>query len=443
MHRRLADSIYFALLVVAVALAAWLSVHWQGRVDLSRDSRASLSAASRDALTALDGPVEVVSWARPAGGLREPVAAFVARYTLVKPDLVLRFADPDADPAAARAAGIRVDGELVLTHRDRQEKLAELNEREFTRALLRLSRSGTRVVGFVSGHGERRADGAANHDFGDFAAALAEQGVRCVAVDLATQGVPANIDALVVADPRLPYAEAEEGALVRFVDEGGALWWLTEPASPAPLAVLARALGVQVLPGVVVDASGQALKVNEDPRFVVVPHYPPQEALRDFDLTTLYPQAAALGAIGGDTFASAPLVRSGERSWNETGTVAGEIRFDAGGDEIPGPHDLALALTRLSPRPDREQQRVIVTGDADFLANSFLGNGGNRALGLRLANWLVGDDALVAIAPVEVPDRLLALSARATAWIALGLLVGLPLLLLATGAVIAWRRRRR
>jgi ABC-type uncharacterized transport system involved in gliding motility auxiliary subunit len=442
MRRPLADTLYLALLFVAIATAAWLSVRWQGRVDLSHGARASLSQASRDALAALDGPVTVESWARPSGGLREPIAAFVARYSALEPDLALRFVDPDADPGAARAQGITVDGEIVIRHGDRHEQLAELNEREFTRALLRLSRTGTRVIAFASGHGERRPDGAANHDFGDFAAALAAQGVRALRVDLATQALPANVDALVIADPRVPYGEAELAAVRAFVDAGGALWWLTEPASPAPLAPLARALGVQLLPGVVVDATGQSLGIG-DPRFVALASYPAHPALRAFDLTTLFPQAAPLAALGSHAFAAAPLLRSGERSWNETGEVADAIRFDAGGDEIPGPHDLALALTRLSPRPDREQQRVVVSGDADFLANSYLGNGGNRALGLRLANWLVGDDALVDIAPVEVPDRLLALTPRATALIALVLLIGVPLSLLATGAAIAWRRRRR
>ncbi|HET7844168.1 MAG TPA: Gldg family protein, partial [Xanthomonadales bacterium] len=239
MRRPVADTLFLALLVVAIAIAAWLSVRWQGRVDFSHGARATLSPASRDALAALDGPVDVVSWARPSGGLREPIAAFVARYTQAKPDLKLRFADPDADPQAARAQGVRIDGELVIGHGDRHERLTELNEREFTRALLRLSRDATRVIGFASGHGERRPDGDANHDFGDFAAALAEQGVRAVRVDLATQAIPATLDALVVADPRVPYGDAELAALAGYVESGGALWWLTEPASPVPLEPLA------------------------------------------------------------------------------------------------------------------------------------------------------------------------------------------------------------
>ena len=65
-----------------------------------------------------------------------------------------------------------------------------------------------------------------------------------------------------------------------------------------------------------------------------------------------------LGAVGGARFAAAPLLRTGERSWTESGAIQGGIAYDAGSGELPGPHDLALALTRLSPSPDRDEQRV-------------------------------------------------------------------------------------
>jgi ABC-type uncharacterized transport system involved in gliding motility auxiliary subunit len=136
-------------------------------------------------------------------------------------------------------------------------------------------------------------------------------------------------------------------------------------------------------------------------------------------------------------------VQSSQRSWSETGAIAEHIAYDADSAEMPGPLDLGLALTRLSPRPDRDEQRVVVLGDGDFLSNSFLGNGGNRALGLRIVNWLLQEDALVDIAPIEAPDRSLVLDERTRALLGVGLLIALPLALLAAGAVIAWRRRRR
>ena len=62
-----------ALLLLAVALASWLSVRWQWRLDLSHAQRASLTQASIDVLRAFDGPVEVISYARPDGRLRATI----------------------------------------------------------------------------------------------------------------------------------------------------------------------------------------------------------------------------------------------------------------------------------------------------------------------------------------------------------------------------------
>jgi hypothetical protein len=196
-----------------------------------------------------------------------------------------------------------------------------------------------------------------------------------------------------------------------------------------------------VLPGTVVDAAAQGLGIG-DPGYAAISRYPKHAMTRDFDLTVLLPQAAALAAGGVPAFDVQPILRSSERSWTESGAVSGEIRYDADAGEIPGPLDLGLALSRLSPRPDRAEQRVVVVGDGDFLSNQFLGNGGNRALGTRIVDWLLADDALLDIAPAQAPDRELALTRTAVAWIGLGWLFGAPLGLLAIGAAIAWRRRR-
>jgi len=431
------------LLVLAVALAGWLSVHWQWRGDFSFGQRASLSQATLDVLAALDGPVEVVSYARPVGALRETVGAFVARYRQRKADLTLRFVDPDLDPGAMRARGISLDGEIELSFEGRSQRLTTLNEREFTLALLRLSRGAERVLAFISGHGERAPDGEANFDLGRFGQALAADGIRSVRLDLSTVAeIPANTDVVVIAGPRVPLAPAQAAAMVRWVDAGGALLWLTEPGVEDGMDALAQALGLRMLPGIAVDAAAQGLGIG-DPGFAAVSKFPSHPITRDFDLTVLLPQAAAYAVVGAGSFDAKPILRTSDRSWTESGAIAAEIRYDADAGEIPGPLDLGFALTRLSPRPDRTEQRVVVIGDGDFLSNSFLGNGGNRALGARAVNWLLADDAMVDIAPVQAPDRTLALTRTQGGVIGIGFLLVLPLLLLLTGALIAWRRRRR
>ena len=86
---------------------------------------------------------------------------------------------------------------------------------------------------------------------------------------------------------------------------------------------------------------------------------------------------------------------------------------------------------------------MVVIGDGDFLSNSFLGNGGNRALGERVFDWLLGDDALVDLPPRGAPDRIMVLSQGMLNMLTVGFLFVLPLLLFAIGATITWRRRRR
>ncbi len=111
-----------------------------------------------------------------------------------------------------------------------------------------------------------------------------------------------------------------------------------------------------------------------------------------------------------------PILRSSDKSWNETGHIpkvgeaADTIRQDADAGEIPGPLDLGFALSRISPRPDKREQRVVVIGDGDFLSNSFLGNGGNREFGQRVFDWLLGDDDQIAVPDKSAPDRVLALT---------------------------------
>ncbi len=67
----------------------------------------------------------------------------------------------------------------------------------------------------------------------------------------------------------------------------------------------------------------------------------------------------------------------------------------------------------------------------------------NLDLGMRLVNWLVGDGAHINIPPDTAPDTRVDLSRTAVIVLGFGVLLVLPLALLATGLFIGWRRRRR
>lgn len=437
--RRL-DGWLFALAMVLGTLAAgYLTARYQYVSDWTHGGRASLSPESRAVLARLDGPVDIVSYANPQGSLRQTIAGFVQRYQQVKPDISLRFVDPQLDPAAMREQGISVDGELVIHYKGHEQRLDDLSsEAPMTNALERLARGGDRIVAFVSGDGERRADGKANADMGIFMSQLESRGMRAVPLNFAqATAVPEHTDLVVLASPAAPLQTGAVKALVDYVRNGGNLLWLTEPAPPGSgdlgLKPLADVLGVQVLPGTLSDPSGAALGLK-DPHMIALGDYPAQAITRGFTLTTLFPDVAALARTANNDWSTTPFLRSGPQSRIETGTES---------DTLPGqPLDFAFALTRLSPSPDKSQQRVAVIGDGDFLSNTYLGNGGNRALGERVFDWLLGDDALVNLPPRGAPDRVLRLSQGELNLVSLGLLAALPLLLLLIGGWVVWRRRR-
>lgn len=448
LFRRLDGWLFAVLLLLAAAAIGYLTTRYNHVADWTAHGRISLSAESRAVLKQLKGPVEIVSYTNPQGNLRQTVAGFLQRYQSVKPDLSLRFVDPQLDPAKMRQLGITVDGALIIHYKGREQRLDELSERSLTNALERLVRGNDRIVAFVTGDGERRADGQANADMGTFIKQLDARGMRSVPLNFSqVSAVPEHTDLVVLASPALALPPGAVKALVSYVQDGGNLLWLTEPSNDnLGLKPLADALGIRVLPGVLVDGSGAALGLH-DPRMIALGSYLPHAITRGFTLTTLFPQASALAQVSQSGWAVAPFLRTGPQSWTEFQPIdnsgTSSIRFDPDQGELKGPLDFGFALSRLSPSPDKSEQRVVVIGDGDFLSNTFLGNGGNRALGERVFDWLLGDDKLVNLPPRGAPDRLLKISQGELNVISVGFLIVLPLLLLLIGGLIVWRRRRR
>jgi ABC-type uncharacterized transport system involved in gliding motility auxiliary subunit len=171
----------------------------------------------------------------------------------------------------------------------------------------------------------------------------------------------------------------------------------------------------------------------------LVTHYPKHPATAGFNLVTLFPHTAGIMAVGETGWKTTPLLRTLPGSWNETGAIKGEISRNQEHGEIAGPLDIGIAFTR---ELKQGSQTVMVISDGDFLSNSYLGNGGNLDLGVNLIRWLSSDFKLLDIPARTAPDLKLELSTTASTTISLGFLLVLPLLFLATGIIVWWRRRR-
>jgi ABC-type uncharacterized transport system involved in gliding motility auxiliary subunit len=434
--RRLNGGLFALLVLIGAGAAGFLTSRHAIVSDWTYRSRASVPPETRAILAKFDGPVDIVSYASPQGDLRERVATVLKRYQQVKPDLRLRFVDPQQDPAAMRNLGITVDGEMILHYRDREQRLDTLTELTLTDAFERLVRGSDRIVAFVTGDGERHADGDANADLGTFMSQLEHSGMRAVPLNFSqVTSVPDHTDLVVLASPQAALSAGASKALSDYIANGGNVLWLADPGNQDPsLQPLADALGIRILPGEVIDTSNAALGLK-DPRMIALGDYPPSAITRGFTLATLFPEVAPLAQTRKSDWKIDPILRTSPQATMQSLGAASTA-------PLKGPLDFGFALSRLSPSPAKSEQRIVVLGNGDFLSNSFLGNGGNRALGERIFNWLLGDDQLLSMPPRGAPDRALNVSQAELDVLSIGFIVGLPLLLLIIGGAIAWRRRR-
>ncbi|MCP4127135.1 MAG: ABC transporter, partial [Gammaproteobacteria bacterium] len=321
----------------------------------------------------------------------------------------------------------------------RAENISSINEEALSNTIQQLMQGAERWIGIIEGHGERRADGRANHDIGGFGDELQRKGYKLRHLNLATMAeLPQNLSLLIIASPQVDYLPQEVASIQRYLEAGGNLLWLLEPGSLHGLDRLKKMLGVLILPGTIVDANSASMRLP-DPTMALVTHYPRHLATANFKLISVFPHAAAIEAVGDTGWDSTPLLSTLSGSWNETGPIQGEVARNQQQGEIAGPLNIGIAFSR---KLQQDMQNVMVIGDGDFLANSYLGNGGNMNLGLNLIRWLSSDEQLLDIPARTAPDLHLELSRTASTIIGLGFLLVLPLLFVTAGALIWWRRRR-
>jgi ABC-type uncharacterized transport system involved in gliding motility auxiliary subunit len=429
------------LLITLTVLLAWLSIRYPVQADWTRNGRYTLSAASAAVLKQAGGKLSVTAYARDQRDLHQAIRRFVAMYQKVKPDIELKFVNIDAAPERVRREGIRVNGELVVSYRGRSEHVRSATEANFTHAVQRLIRGSQRWLAFLQGHGERDPLGKANYDLGEWAQQLRERGFRLQSINLGKiNAIPENTSVLVIASPQVRLLTGEIAAVVQYVQDGGNLLWLRDPGDRSGLAPLAEALHLKFGHGTVIDTAGRLLGIDNPTVTVITKSlYGDHPALKGFHYTTLFPGAVSLRYTGKDEWQATSLLNTGDHTWLESGPLAGQVRLDPGKD-TPGPLSIGLALER---HRNGNTQRVAVIGDGDFLSNTYVENAGNMALGLRLVNWLSGDDDLIDIPDRTVEDTRLNMPSTLTGSIGLFFLIVLPALLLLTGATVWWRRRKR
>jgi ABC-type uncharacterized transport system involved in gliding motility auxiliary subunit len=417
--------------------------------DLTEDRQYSLAPETIAALKALKTDVRLIGfYSQQQADSRDALRPLLQQYQEESGGRVsVDFIDPRQQPFAAQEFGVTRDASLVVAMGSASEVTSSATEQEITGAIVRLSNPGSRVVYFLTGHGERDLQGSDELGYDQLRQTLEAKNYSVQELSLLiTPKVPDDALAVVVAGPTAPLSPAEVDALSAYLDQGGGLVVLDDPppaktagSTSDPLAsYLATTWGLELRQDVIVDLSSSM------PLAAIAASYathPVTDKLKS--LATYFPTSRSLAVTPSDAATTrTELVLTGSNSWGETNleglSQKSSIEFNAGAD-TPGP-----LVVEATAEDSAKAARLVVVGDSDFGSNADFYGLGNGDLLVNSIDWAARQDALISLTPKETTQRFVTPPSREV--LALVFVVGvlaIPAMFLILGLATWWGRRSK
>ena len=381
---------------------------------------------------------------------------------------------------------------MKLTYKGRSTFLRVFNdqvvwpmEAEVSAAFKRLLQAKMPKIAFVTGNGERKTNKKGDREYKTvtsdktFRYALINQGFDVDTVSLNTQNIPDNIKALVIADPQSELSAVAIGKIKAYIAKGGNLLIAGEPGRQQMLNPLLATLGVQmnngmltqqsddyaptlVLPNLTKAAIGFA-KIMDKPSVDTLPVSMNGVAALSYHDTSSFRIQPLLGTEAGlvvNTMRRNPdldIVNSKEevKSAGRGGFI---MAMPMGAGNAPKKKisplanknisketfTTALALTR---QINGKQQRIFISGDADFLSNSELNRYqpqvSNFTFSTALFSWLNYGEYPVDASRPDAKDNRVTVSLDHVSFLKIVYIYVIPGLILIFAAVFLIRRKRK
>lgn len=453
---------------ILVALGIVVAINYLGtrqskRWDLTENQAFSLSEQSIKVLQGLDAPVQISVYDQQLNFDNFRARLDVYRYESDKVNV--EYVDIDRNPARAKQAEVQQTGTILITYKDRVQRVTSSEEQDITNALIKVVTGKEKKVYFSQGHGERDTAGSDRLGYSTIVTALGRDNYTVEKLVLAQQkDVPADATVVVIAGPQTDLLAPEVDALKRFVAKGGKVMVLLDPPEPngadlPNLRAFVKDWAIEFGNDIVVDASGMGQLFGGDASVPVAATYPAHPTTEGFRVMTAFPLSRSVQTVegGANGRTAQPLVQTSAQSWAETdlkNLATGKVEFNADQGDKQGPITLGAAASapateapapdpsgNASPDAPKPESRIVAFGDSDFAANNAIGIQGNQDFFLNAVNWLAQQENLIAIRPREAQDRRITLTADQQQRIMLLSIFIIPGLVLAGGVYTWWRRR--
>lgn len=436
-------SLVFVLLV-AVNI---IGVRKYKTFDFSLAQTNTLSPQSVQMVKSLNEDLKVIYFYKEGTeGVEQNRRSFIdliKKYQDQSDRMKLEFVEINDRPDLAEKYAVRQGTQtVIMDYQGRQSRIEKIDEQELTSAIVKVTRATSKKVYFLSGHQELSLEAAKDGSSMAMLKDLLTNNRYTVAEHSFTQStqVPKDADVLVIAGPKMNFLDVEVKALQEYLNRGGSVILALETGFKTGLEPLLKSIGITLKNNYIATVLQTPMGTAVDPRFA-----------RGSVFSTT---SQITKPFGGNQFTvfrlPTALLKTKElppgiaidEVVKTTEAVMGfnDTKFDKEGEK--GPYALALSVTGKLPGSDsKEEFRMLVTGDADFLNDQYLYQNLNRDLALNSISYLAKEENMISITPKEVETSELALTPTAFTLFIFGVVIPLPLLFFISSGVLWYRRR--
>jgi len=442
-------SMVFLLIIVLIGV---MSIKYKVRVDLTKNSRYTLSSQTIKILKSLKNDVEVIAFYRSDERTRQAMFDLLGEYSYHSSKFSVRFVDPDRSPTEAIKYGISSYRTTLLRYGDKEEVVGTESENRLTNALIRLLSKETKVIYFTKGHGEKKIHSMEADGYGLVREAIERENhqVRELLL-LNEEKVPEDAAVLVVSGPEADFLPAELDKITDFVSKGGRVLFMIDPNGANSFVKYLSEYGFEIGYDLIIDKMSQVYGANYLTP-VIVQYDSKHPVTHEFELATFFPAARSVHIKEEPAKGSFDLAKTSEKSWSITDRLTDESLEFNPDIHTRGPISV-VAVTAIEVTVDEDNPetghggmktwgKIVVTGDSDLVSNTHLKLAGNKDFFLNMLNWLAEENILISIRKKEpglTPLMLTAVQGKFVFWLSV---VIVPSLVLAVGVAVTARRRR-
>lgn len=468
-----------ALVLIFCFAVNYIASEHNGKYDMARFRSTRPSPATRKVVENLNKQMKATLFFGSPNEVREQVEPYFADLARVSPRFTYEVADHALEPQKARELSATGNGMVVLYQVDDKGKPGQKEtlhvettleragsalgtlDGDVQKRLLLLTRPG-RIAYFTVGHGERGFERNNVSDMqkddlraavGDLRSLLQSQAydVRTLGVGqgLATR-VPGDAGIVFVAGASEKFLPEEVEALLKYLNDGGHVYLLLDPAAEATaqsLEPLLKATGLKYHPQLLCNDEVYAVRTHKPADHANVASISFSSHASVSTLSRASGRAAVILPRTGWLERESPppagmvidfTVRSMPKTYAD---LNGNFAYDK--EEKQQVYDVAAAVSKqVGEVKDKKELRLAVLGSVDAVADLVLANRANLFLALDTVKWLMGDDAIAAETAQETDLPIVHTKNEDKVWF-YSTIFAAPVLLLFGGLTYARRARRR